>query len=214
MNNRTVQDGDTGLSRTHYQIIESAYHLFAKQGYHTTAMRQIAQNAGVLPSNVYNYFDSKGVIYQSVLEQHHPWLAIHIDLTVPCTGGVHTWAFDFLQALAAKWVQDPDGLRLHLVEVLEFQGRHITMMYNRFQGMITALVPRPGVKSRNVDQVVEQLSESAVALFYLLLLNQCLQQVKRKTTSRKIMFDSRTMLNFWNNDALYKISHNRLSHAR
>jgi hypothetical protein len=67
------------------------------------------------------------------------------------------------------------------------------------------------MKNGSVDQVVEQWSESAVALFYMLLFHQCLKQIERKTASRRIMFDLKTLLNLCN--ALCKASHNRLSHA-
>jgi len=214
MNNRTVRGGGTGSSQKRYQIIESAFHLFAKQGYHATALRQIAHDAGVLPSNVYNYFDSKGAIYQSVLEQYHPWLAFHDDLTDRYSSGVKVSAFDFLQFLAAQWKLNPDGLRLHLVELLEFQGQHIAMIYSRLQGMIASFISCPRIKNRSVDQVVEQWSESAVALFYIVLLDQCLKQVETKATSRKTLLDLKTLLNLWNGDAFSETSHNHLLHPR
>jgi len=214
MNSRTAQNGDTAFSQTRFQIIESAFHLFAKQGYHATAMRQIARNAGVLTSNVYNYFNSKGAIYQTVLKQHHPWLAFREELTARYSGSATVSTFDLLQFLAGKWQQNPDGLRLHLVELLEFQGQHIAMIYNRLQRMIASFISCQRTKDISISQEVEQCSAFTVALFYLLMFDQCLKQVERQTTSRKTMVDLKTLLKLWNGDAFSATSHNRLSHAR
>lgn len=52
-------------------IIENAYRLFRSQGYLGTSMADIGRAAGVAPSNIYVYFDSKFEIFYAVYE---PWL--------------------------------------------------------------------------------------------------------------------------------------------
>jgi AcrR family transcriptional regulator len=213
MNTHSALDVKSDGASTTQNVLRAAYLLFSQQGYHATSVRQIAHAADLLVSSLYNYFRGKEAIYEGVLKLYHPWLRVHVDPTAPCASDIEKWVPHFLQALAAEWVQDPDGLRLHLVEVLEFQGQHIAMLYKGFQGTIALLISHDKLNNANVNPIVEQLSESAVALFHLILLNECLQQVERKTASKKIMFDLKTMLNLWNSDVLYKILHNHLSHA-
>ena len=52
-------------------IIASAYQLFRDQTYLRTSVAEIARNAGIVPSNVYVYFDSKFEIFYAAYE---PWL--------------------------------------------------------------------------------------------------------------------------------------------
>jgi AcrR family transcriptional regulator len=52
-------------------IVESAYMLFRKKSYLGTSVAEIARGAGVVPSAVYVYFDSKFEIFYAAYE---PWL--------------------------------------------------------------------------------------------------------------------------------------------
>lgn len=52
-------------------IVEGAYKLFRKQSYLGTSVADIGRAAGVAPSNVYVYFNSKFEIFYAVYE---PWL--------------------------------------------------------------------------------------------------------------------------------------------
>jgi AcrR family transcriptional regulator len=69
MNESFVSKGE----RTRTEITEAAYHLFIKNGYHGTSMRQIAQEAGIALGGIYNHFNSKEDIFISVLMHHHPY---------------------------------------------------------------------------------------------------------------------------------------------
>src|SRR5262249_49368478 len=57
---------------TRKAILDAAYKLFRKQGYHQTTLRQIAQEADTSLANVYVYFPSK---YQILFELYDPWMA-------------------------------------------------------------------------------------------------------------------------------------------
>jgi AcrR family transcriptional regulator len=52
-------------------IVASAYRLFRDQTYLRTSVADIARSAGIVPSNVYVYFDSKFEIFYATYE---PWL--------------------------------------------------------------------------------------------------------------------------------------------
>ena len=57
-------------------ILDSAFTLFAENGYAGTTQAQIAARAGVAPSSLYVYFDSKLEILYAV---YRPWLMARLD---------------------------------------------------------------------------------------------------------------------------------------
>lgn len=57
-------------------ILDSAFVLFSEQGYAQTTQAQIARRAGVAPSSLYVYFDSKLDILFAV---YRPWLMQRFD---------------------------------------------------------------------------------------------------------------------------------------
>tara|TARA_B100000315_G_scaffold258212_1_gene309541 strand:+ start:8411 stop:9007 length:597 start_codon:yes stop_codon:yes gene_type:complete len=57
-------------------ILDSATELFTKQGYSNTTLADIARNASVTMSNIYNYYDSKLDVLFAIYE---PWLDERID---------------------------------------------------------------------------------------------------------------------------------------
>lgn len=57
-------------------ILESASALFMEQGYADTKMTQIARGAGVTPSNVYVYFNSKIDLLYAL---YGPWLSVRLS---------------------------------------------------------------------------------------------------------------------------------------
>ncbi len=54
---------------TRKKILDSAFELFATQGFHDTSMSQIAQKAEVSKGLAYNYFTSKEHLLGDILEQ-------------------------------------------------------------------------------------------------------------------------------------------------
>ncbi|MGE3986555.1 TetR/AcrR family transcriptional regulator [Pseudorhodoplanes sp.] len=80
-------------------IIESAYRLFRKQSYLGTSIAQIGRAAGIAPSNVYVYFNSKFEIFYAVYE---PWLKRR---------------FARLERQLSE-IPDPDGRLLHILRTV------------------------------------------------------------------------------------------------
>jgi AcrR family transcriptional regulator len=57
--------------RTRAQILSTALRLFRDQGFETTSMRAIAEEAGVSVGNAYHYFESKEHLVQAFYAQTH-----------------------------------------------------------------------------------------------------------------------------------------------
>src|SRR5579885_464881 len=58
-------------ARTRQHILETALRLFKENGYESTTMRTIAQEAGISLGNTYNYFKSKEILVQAFYERVH-----------------------------------------------------------------------------------------------------------------------------------------------
>src|SRR6056297_2154267 len=50
------------------RILEAARQEFKDKNYEKASIRTIAENAGVTPSNIYNYFENKDDIFRTILE--------------------------------------------------------------------------------------------------------------------------------------------------
>lgn len=60
-----------GMSGTKWSIFEASVELFAKQGYQTVSMKDIANEVGVRASSLYNHFKSKDEILATIYEYMH-----------------------------------------------------------------------------------------------------------------------------------------------
>ena len=50
-------------------ILDTALSLFAENGFHQTSIEQIARKAGISKGLTYNYFESKELLLQAVLQK-------------------------------------------------------------------------------------------------------------------------------------------------
>jgi AcrR family transcriptional regulator len=114
---------------TKSRLIQAAYELFLKHGYHGTSMRDIAARAGLTVAATYNHFKNKDELFTSVLLAHHPY--VHI---LPALAEVQGETVeDFLRQGARRMIQvlgeKPGFLKLMLIEIVEFDSRHIPALF-------------------------------------------------------------------------------------
>jgi AcrR family transcriptional regulator len=104
-------------------ILDVAQTLFIHQGYAATSMRQMAKNTGLALSGIYNHFPSKEDIFQTVLIECDPCQYFFRSLA---PGNLDREAF---QTLLAELSQHPDFINLVLIEIVEFQGKHLPKIF-------------------------------------------------------------------------------------
>lgn len=115
--------------QTRQEIIQAAFPLFSRQGYHGTSMRQIASAAGIALGGIYNHFESKEEIFRAVSLAYHP---IHVILpTLEKSQGetveevVQFSADQMYSALS----EGQDFMNLMFIEVVEFKGKHFPAIF-------------------------------------------------------------------------------------
>jgi AcrR family transcriptional regulator len=115
---------------TKSRLIKAAYELFVKYGYHGTSMRDIAARSGLSVAAAYNHFKNKDELFTAVLRVHHPYTRI-----LPALADVKgDTVEDFLRQGARRMIQvlgqKPGFLRLMLIEIVEFDSRHMPDLFS------------------------------------------------------------------------------------
>lgn len=66
---RTAEQNEQVREQTRQKIMESAFELFASQGYHQASMAGIAAAAGISKGLIYHYFESKTELLRDIFAQ-------------------------------------------------------------------------------------------------------------------------------------------------
>ncbi len=117
--------------KTREAILERARGLILRQGYHATGMREIARETGISLGAVYNHFSSKEEIFAALLDERNLYRALTEGLS-RAHGETVAQLLDsgFNEAMAM--IQGRGDFPILLfIDVLEFQGRHVTQLISR-----------------------------------------------------------------------------------
>lgn len=117
--------------RSRRQVLDAALHLFSRQGYRGTSVREIADAAGVSTGNVYHHFPDKETIFNTLLDEL--WAATDTR-RFPFRRALVTGQFpDNLEAIGAAARESVREFRQYFaliyVDVIEFQGHHVRKFY-------------------------------------------------------------------------------------
>ena len=123
----TISKGE----RTRLALIDAAYTLFVRQGYHGTSMRQIAQEAGLALGGIYNHFANKEEIFKAVVFTYHPFVKVVPKLTAVSTNSVETMLSETLQLIDREMQQDRGIFNLLFIELIEMKSKHVPEMAQR-----------------------------------------------------------------------------------
>lgn len=114
-------------------VIESAAkELFIKRGFHATSMRDIAKTADVSIGNLYNYYETKEQIFESIISNYLKIInsrlkAIFAQIEKP----LEPEGLLKLGGLVKNMIdQHQDFWLLMYIDVLEFDNRHFRLMFD------------------------------------------------------------------------------------
>ena len=157
---RGVADAAVGTRKC---IVEAAYALFVKHGYHGTSMRMIADEAGLHSvAGIYNHFVSKERVFAQVVEAYHP-LVRTLESTEAARGRtqegmVRSLAKHMIQSL----LEDPGMFNLMLIEFVEHDGVHVDELRDVFMPQLVQLTrkvraKRGRLRRMNPDTLIQSL---------------------------------------------------------
>jgi AcrR family transcriptional regulator len=124
-------------------ILDAAVRVFARQGFHTCRVADIADEAGVAYGLVYHYFQSKDEVLDTLfLERWELLLAAIADIDardIPAREKLHAIA----SFIVDSYRHDPELMKVIIVEVTRaantFGATHIDLIQRAYQG-IAAIV--------------------------------------------------------------------------
>lgn len=116
-------------AHSHDLLLDAAQPLFVSQGYAATSMRQIAEVAGLALGGIYNHFPSKESVFQAILVECHPYRQIMSLLEQIQAEPIGNFDRDTARNLMNELGQHPDFFNLMLIEMVEFQGRHLPELF-------------------------------------------------------------------------------------
>jgi len=138
-------------------ILDAANHVFARQGFHTGRISDIAEEAGVAHGLVYHYFDSKEAILDELFSQRWSLLLGQIAEASRVDGTARSKLERVAQFIVGSYRFDPDLMRVIIVEVTRavntFGKTHLSEIREAYS-MIEAIVLE-GQKSGELRDEIE-----------------------------------------------------------
>jgi AcrR family transcriptional regulator len=112
-------------------IEDAARELFIKQGFHATAMRDIAKTAQVSLGNLYNYYKTKEEIFESIIFRYSEIINEKLsDIFNQIDEPLEPANLRRFGEMIGELVnQHSDFWLLMYIDVLEFQNRHFRKMF-------------------------------------------------------------------------------------
>ena len=98
-------------------ILDAAVHVFARQGYETSRVGDIAKEAGVAYGLVYHYFGSKEAVLEAVFREHWGRLLAAVALAEETGETAPEQLALVVKIVLRTWRDDPDLVRLLVREI-------------------------------------------------------------------------------------------------
>jgi AcrR family transcriptional regulator len=128
---------------TRAKLVEAAYRLFLRRGFHGASMRQIADEAGLAVGGIYNHFASKEEIFAAVLDAYHPYHVMVPALEETQGETVEVFIRDAAGRIRAAIAgRETKLLPLVFTELVEFQGRHLQQVAKRVLPSLMSFMQR------------------------------------------------------------------------
>ncbi len=134
----TISKGE----RTRIALIDAAYALFVRQGFHGTSMRQIAQKAGLALGGIYNHFANKEEIFKEVVFTYHPFMRVVPQLTAVSAPSVETMLREMVCLVDREMQQDKGIFNLLFIELIEMKSKHVPEMIERLMPSVLPFLQR------------------------------------------------------------------------
>ncbi len=175
---------------TRQKIIVAARQLIASQGYHATSTRQITKRVGIASGAIYNHFKGKEEIFEAVLNQYHPWLQIPPAIKGAEGDKLEEFVQHSADRMLVAWDKNPDDIRLHLIELIEFQGKHLPSLFESTFSQMTAILQQLREEREELGSIpVTVLSRALLGLFFAYLMTDRFSGIPLQTGFDQNAFD-------------------------
>lgn len=156
--------------KTKQRILEVSAYLFVTQGFHGTTTRQITDRLKMTPASLYTHFKGKDELFEAVLEAYHPWFQIPESVRLAEGDTIEEFVKDAAHRLLAAWDKRPEMVKLHLIELIEFNGQHLPQLFgSNFEKMTGVLRELVAERDDFSNLSIPTLSRALLGLFFAYL---------------------------------------------
>ena len=142
------KDTPTKGEVTRLAIEDAAMELFLTQGYAATSMRQIAEKANKMAlGGIYNHFASKDEIFEGIIIDKHPYKKILPAILAAESDNLGEFFKTAFHLIVSEMGQRPEFVNLMLIELVEFKGKHGSIMLREIAPKMLPVFERV-IKSR------------------------------------------------------------------
>jgi TetR/AcrR family fatty acid metabolism transcriptional regulator len=114
---RTLTDRSTGQEDKRRLILDAAVRVFARKGYHTCRVGDIAEEAGVAHGLLYHYFRSKEELLETIFRETWRELLAAVQSVEETDETARERLAGIAKILLRSWRRDPDLVRVLVREV-------------------------------------------------------------------------------------------------
>ena len=114
---RPLGDRQSGAEEKRRQILDAAVRVFARHGFHTSRVGDIAEEAGVAHGLLYHYFSSKDEVLQTVFRENWRELVARFESVEASDGPADEKLRGIVKILLRTWRNDPDLVTVMVREV-------------------------------------------------------------------------------------------------
>jgi TetR/AcrR family transcriptional regulator, fatty acid metabolism regulator protein len=107
-----VAERSTAVEEKRRQILEAAVRVFARKGFHTSRVGDIAAEAGVAHGLLYHYFDSKDELLETIFRENWTVLLERIGAVEETEEPVTEQLRAVAKILLRTWLHRPDVVRI------------------------------------------------------------------------------------------------------
>jgi AcrR family transcriptional regulator len=111
------RDRQTGAEEKRRQILDAAVRVFARRGFHTSRVGDIAEEAGVAHGLLYHYFASKDEVLQTVFRENWSELLQRFEQVEASDEPADEKLRGIAKILLRTWRNDPDLVTVMVREV-------------------------------------------------------------------------------------------------
>jgi AcrR family transcriptional regulator len=160
---------------TRLAIEEAAFELFMEQGYHATSMRQISEKAHIALGGIYNHFANKEEIFAAILLDKHPYKQV-LPIVLAAEGDTAEELIrNAARALVTELGSRPELLKLIFIELVEFNGKHVSNLINEIAPKIFLMFEKMIRVRKNVRKIPPPvLVRSFLGMFFAFYITELL----------------------------------------
>jgi AcrR family transcriptional regulator len=176
--------------QTRDRILEVACYQILENGFHAATTREITNRLGMVPSTLYSHFKNKEKLFEAVLEKFHPWLKIPFAVENSKGSCIEEIVRNASDILLKSWDQQPEHIRLHLIELIEFRGKHLPDLFDDVFQQMAQSAEILVEKLENLETInAGILTRSLLGLFFAYLMTDRYTGMQHRSVIDGTAFD-------------------------